>query len=147
MKISFSIKKQCTSIFKFLLLVLIHHSCFSQVTSNTAIDLSCKGTSSGTDVRSEYREFDLTVDTLTGEMYNYPNRVSIACMESSPKDTKTCTVGSNYIACQCKTFNSFATRGTMQLSRNTGKLKITTFFKDAVWEGDYSCEKVIAKKF
>lgn len=147
MKILLAIKKQYLNILKFLLLVLIHQSCLSQTTSITAIDLTCKGTSSGTDVRSEYREFDLTVNTITGEMFNYPNRVSIACMESPPQGTKSCTVGSNYITCQCKTFDMFAKSGSMQLSRNTGKLKITTFLKDAVWEGDYSCEKVLKKKF
>jgi hypothetical protein len=134
--------------FIFVPLIFVHQCCFSQATSNSLVDLTCKGSNSGTSVKTEYREFDMTVDTTTGEMFNYPNIIAVACTGSSTKETVSCVSGSTYITCQCEKLNLLPMNGTMQLSRNTGKLKITTSFNDGdKWVGDYSCEKVLKKKF
>lgn len=139
--------KNISFVLKFLSILIIHIPGFSQVASSNLIDLSCKGISGGTDIRNEYKEFDITVNIVTGEMFNYPNRVSMGCIVTSQGGSQTCSVGRNYISCECKPPPLFAERGSMHLSRNTGKLKITTYFKDAIWEGNYSCEKVSTKKF
>jgi hypothetical protein len=132
---------------KFFVVLMVHQSCFSQTAPSSQIDLTCKGLSGGTDIRSEYREFDITVDTVTGEMFNYPERVAMGCIVSPKKGSITCSANRNFIACECKADPLFAERGSMHLSRNTGNLKITTYFKNAIWEGNYSCERVSTRKF
>lgn len=126
---------------------MAHQVCYGQLASSDIVDLTCKGMSGGTDIRSEYREFDITIDTLTGEMYNYPNKVSLGCIRSPNKGSKSCSAERTFITCECKADPLFAEGGSMQLSRNTGRLKITTYFKKAIWEGDYSCEKASTRKF
>lgn len=86
----------------FLLLMMVRQACFGQLTSSNQIDLTCKGISGGTDIRSEYREFDITVDTVTGEMFNYPERVSMGCIVSPKKGSITCSAQRNHISCECK---------------------------------------------
>jgi hypothetical protein len=142
------IMKKILIFLNFLLLIGIHQSSFSQEASSSLVDLTCKGESGGTDIRSEYREFDITVNTVTGAMFNYPGRVSQGCIMSLKISSRSCSVASNYIQCICKTGEPyFAQGGSMLLSRNTGNLKITTYFKDAIWEGNYSCEKVSTRRF
>lgn len=111
------------------------------------IELFCKGSNSGSDIRTVKHEFPILVSFSKAEFGGIRNFLVPSCMSDTknPNNAPTCKSNSNEIDCVCS--NS---RGTtaINLSRVTGRLDIQTFFvSKESWYGDYYCEKITTKKF
>jgi len=120
---------------------------FSFNTQSQTLELFCKGSTSGTDIRTDSSEFTMWVSFAPPEFGGIRNFLVPACMEDSktPNNTPSCKSTSNELDCTCN--NSIGTT-MINLSRISGKLSIQTFFKDKNnWEGNYYCDKITTKKF
>jgi len=117
------------------------------------VELLCKGTSSGSDVRTEKQEFPMTVNFVKPNIYGLPAYLIPSCVEWGEKMTNVtpnCTVNNNELNCMCSNSSSsiFSGISSFKLSRVNGRLTINTYFKNKEnWSGDYICEKITLRKF
>ena len=124
---------------------LICFYCFNSQAQT--VELFCKGSNSGTDIKTVKHEFPILVSFSPAEFGGIRNFLVPSCMSDTknPNNAPTCKSTSNEIDCVCS--NS---RGTtaINLSRISGKLDIQTFFvSKESWSGEYYCEKITTKKF
>ena len=126
----------------FIFLLGIQNS-FSQ-----EVQLLCKGTTSGSDIRTSFNEFPITFNFSTPDFFGIRMHLIPGCLQMDPNKPEivpSCTVNSNEMNCTCA--NSLGTT-ILNLSRVTGKLSIKTFYsKKEYWEGDYACEQITKRKF
>lgn len=111
----------------------------------------CKGTKSvlmGENIYAPNKDsgkidFDLIVNTKNTDLYGYPAHVVTACIQEKKRK---CTTNSLGINCECE---SDYGKGTVTLSRNSGKLTVIENFSKSpiIMEGIYVCERVTKKLF
>ncbi len=105
------------------------------------------------DVTAKHTE--IIVDSMTGDMWNYPNYLAMGCLALSEKEKSTlsvkCSIDDNKATCSCS--GGSASRSTLTLSRNTGRLMISTHWSavgtskanDVFYT--FICQKVSSKVF
>ena len=123
-----------------LLFLLISQICYAD-----KVSFSCSGKNF-----DEFKTFDLSVNTDTGEMWGFPGGIAPGCIRlDKDKDflKDKFSVNSNSVSTTCQN-NIWVS--IMTLSRNTGHLNVSTAdIKKKKTEGDflYYCQKVTKKVF
>lgn len=105
------------------------------------IHLLCSGTLSvsGDDGISP-QEFELDIDTKSGELYGFPLKIAAGC-GNTPDVKQEIKKGSTKFGLLCTSDMGFS---SLVLSRQTGQLETTTIFSSSkkIFSGQYKCKKV-----
>jgi hypothetical protein len=116
---------------------------FAGILSITAygeeIRLHCRGAVEGTDIRRSPREFSMSIDSVSGEVWGMPKFIVPSFTDNAGKITGRCIMSKNDFTCTGSNHRGVT---NLRLLRSTGSLEIVTFFKDNnSWEGIFSCQK------
>lgn len=123
---------------------------FSQNLFAQTINLYCSGVVSGQAIADMSYEFDLSVDTKTGQMKGMPGSMLLGCFPLKDEDiSKTkameCSVSPTSALCSC---NNYSIIKSFNLSRSTLRLTTKTVYdlKEETF-GRFSCKKVTLNAF
>jgi hypothetical protein len=115
-------------------------------TMNTAT-LSCAGF-----FAEKHVTFDLVINTDSGEMWEFPGFIAVGCTGKDKNKQQNQSINTNSATMQC--FDGWGYNSTLNLSRNTGKLRVDTFFTGKTskpefsnYSFSYDCRKVTSKLF
>lgn len=85
---------------------------------------SCEGSYGPPDFKLEKITFNLTLNTLTGEMYHFPNRLALSCMNAGSKEVTVKHRKTDYLFIMDCNYNnsSWSSYDSLQFNRYTAKL-------------------------
>jgi hypothetical protein len=117
----------------------------AQDAANT-ISLSCSGV-----VDSAPITFDLIVDTVSGDMWQFPNFIALGCAGDFKDSKVDLSIDANSVQKRCN--NGFGYTSTLTLSRISGTLTTGTIVqnqksgKTTSERETYSCKRITSKLF
>ncbi len=130
---------------KFKVIFLFFSIFISNFAFSQTLKFACDGhLSSGSSIPSQL-SFDMAVSVNPAAMFDYPNRIALGCMDGSDLKEK-CQSSDSRVECKCET--SIAS-STLMLSRYTGKLDVTTIFKNdnQIFQLRAQCRPISKKMF
>ncbi len=137
------------------ILLTLAVSIFSCVTVAEEIKFSC-GTDNPVQLNDpSANHIEIIVDSTTGDIWNFPNYLAMGCLALDEKEKTTlsmkCSIDDNKATCSCS--GGTASQSTITLSRNTGRLTISTYWSSIGTSKEkhnfytFICKKINSKVF
>ena len=130
---------------KFKVILLVFALFLSNFAFSQPLKFACDGQMSTENSTPSQLSFDMAVTLNPAAIFDYPNRIALGCIDGSDLKEK-CQSSDSRVECKCET--SIAS-STLMLSRYTGKLDVTTFFKKdkQIFQLKAQCRPVSKKMF
>jgi len=125
----------------------------SLVASAETLNFHCHGVLRGDDIVDSSTDFEITVDTVSGEIYGFPGFVAPGCMDVNTTGKKKSSIDERHAESTCNsTLGTDIVMSIVTLSRLTANLSISTVFVDEhkktkLWNGNFACQKIFKNVF